>query len=69
MCFHQKVSSIWNTLEVMTRRRVSTINWEENLRGAFGFVSDGLVESVELGAGGVVDAGGLCLHYLLIDFC
>jgi hypothetical protein len=27
--------------------------------GAFGFVSDGLMESVELGAGGVVDDGGL----------
>jgi hypothetical protein len=32
MCCHQKVAAIWKTLEVITRRNVSTIN----LEGKFG---------------------------------
>jgi hypothetical protein len=38
-----------------------------NQVGALGFVSDALVEGVELGAGGLVDAGGLHLRELLIQ--
>jgi hypothetical protein len=34
MCCHQKVSLIWKILDVITRRKVSTINCEGNLGGS-----------------------------------
>jgi hypothetical protein len=34
MCCHQKVSLIWKTLDVITRRKVSTINCEEKIGGS-----------------------------------
>jgi hypothetical protein len=37
--------------------------------GLFCFVSDGLVEGVELSTGCVVEAGGLCLRKLLVGCC
>jgi hypothetical protein len=35
MCCHQKVSFIWKTLDIITRRKVSTINPEGKLGGIF----------------------------------
>jgi hypothetical protein len=66
MCCHQKVSSIWKTLDVITRRKVSTINREGKWGGGVvaeggAQVDDGLYANVWLDIG--VHGSGVCSEY------